>query len=345
MSDSLATLFAQPSRIDNKELVARKRTLIEIPKTEEEEQALESGQQSNKRLKRAAEFAKSRKEESSTTTSAPKYDPVVEKEKNKRTIFIGNLPTAIMASKKSTKELKALFKPFGKIESMRFRSFAVQSNLPRKAAYILHNVKDDDTTNCYMVFEKEEDSLKAVELNGTVFMDHHLRVDHVAQPLKHDNKLSVFVGNLDFEETEESLWRFFNETCSPDKSNVIANVRLVRDAKTNYGKGFAIVQFTDTNYVSKALLQNKKELTTSKKPRELRITRCRNQTVAPVKDRKLGLAVKAGKVVLEGERAKKGIRVKGIKNGGHAGGKKKPRNPEGRAAKRSKEFRQKLGVK
>ncbi|KAH3662239.1 hypothetical protein OGAPHI_005487 [Ogataea philodendri] len=340
MSDSLATLFAQPSRIDNKELVARKRTLVDVPKSEEEQAALDSEKGPSKRAKRAADFAKARKESSSGTKSEPKYDPEQEKEKNKRTVFIGNLPTSVLSSKKATKSLKAAFSKFGSIESLRFRSFAVQSNIPRKAAYILKDVKEDDSTNCYMVFKNEEDSLKAVELNGTIFLDHYIRVDHVTQPLKQENKLSVFVGNLDFEETEQSLWKFFNEKCSPDGTNVVANVRLVRDSKTNYGKGFAIVQFTDTNYVSKALLLNKQLLTTSKKPRELRITRCKTQMAGPVKDKKYGAAVRSGKVVLEGERAKKGSRVKGLKS---AGGKKKPRNPDGRAARRSKEFSKKHG--
>ena len=47
----------------------------------------------------------------------------------------------------------------------------------------------------------------------------------------------MFIGSLSFDAQEEKLWSHF-ESCGE-----IENVRVVRDSKTNVGKGFAYVQF------------------------------------------------------------------------------------------------------
>lgn len=126
------------------------------------------------------------------------------------------------------------------------------------------------TANAYVVFSEKPASLKCVpELNATVFEDFHLRVDHLAHPSKTDNKRTVFIGNLSFEESEETLWRYFNDVSNND----VEAVRIVRDPKTNFGKGFAFVQFKDTLSVNKALLENGKPLREGEKERKLRITR------------------------------------------------------------------------
>ena len=56
----------------------------------------------------------------------------------------------------------------------------------------------------------------------------------------HDHKRCVFVGNLPFDVQDEELWTHF-ERCGD-----IEFVRIVRDKKTNIGKGFGYVQFTVT---------------------------------------------------------------------------------------------------
>lgn len=68
-------------------------------------------------------------------------------------------------------------------------------------------------------------------------MDRHIRVDSVAHPAEQDHKRCIFVGNLDFEAQEEKLWRYF-ASCGK-----VESVRIIRDSKTNVGKGFAYVQF------------------------------------------------------------------------------------------------------
>jgi nucleolar protein 12 len=50
----------------------------------------------------------------------------VEKEKNERTLFVGNLPVSTI-QKDQYKELKKVFSEYGKIESIRFRSVVSRS--------------------------------------------------------------------------------------------------------------------------------------------------------------------------------------------------------------------------
>lgn len=121
---------------------------------------------------------------------------------------------------------------------MRFRSIAFSEQIPRKAAFITHKLHEkQQTLNAYIVFATSVAAREALKLNGHVILDRHIRVDSVAHPAPHDARRCVFVGNLDFEAQEESLWKHFAQ------SGEIESVRIVRDAKTNVGKGFAYVQF------------------------------------------------------------------------------------------------------
>ncbi|CAI4051266.1 hypothetical protein N7582_005157 [Saccharomyces uvarum] len=309
-----------------------------------------------------------------------------ELEKAERTVFIGNILSTVITSKKVYKEFKKLFgtspaaeteesdnddekddakkdssNPFA-IESIRFRSISFDEALPRKVAFVQQKFhKSRDTVNAYIVY-KNKSAVRQIcsRLNGTLLQDHHLRVDAVAHPAPHDNKRSIFVGNLDFEEIEESLWKHF-ESCGD-----IEYVRIIRDSKTNVGKGFAYVQFKDLQSVNKALLLNEKPMKSqkqededSKKPakkaRKLRVSRCKNMkrgtTVGAGLDRngltdsqrtKAGRAKKVlGKadratlgqeITIEGQRAKKGEGSTHLK-------KRKQRSPTGRVTQRSIAFK------
>lgn len=81
----------------------------------------------------------------------------------------------------------------------------------------------------------------------------------------HQPKKSVFVGNLSFDAQEEDLWNFFKD------SGDIENVRIIRDKKTNLGKGFAYVQFQDRASVDMALRLHDTKMGT----RKLRVVRCK----------------------------------------------------------------------
>lgn len=100
------------------------------------------------------------------------------KEKNERTVFVGNLPISSM-TKQGTKELTKVFNEHGKIDSIRFRSFAMANHMDRKGAYItkkFHNNRDE--VNGYVVYKTKEEAEKAAAaLDGSVYMEKHLRVD------------------------------------------------------------------------------------------------------------------------------------------------------------------------
>jgi nucleolar protein 12 len=282
-----------------------------------------------------------------------------ELEKAERTVFVGNVPVAILKSKSLTKKFKKFFSEIGKIESVRFRSISFNEAVPRKVAFARKSLHESrSSVNAYVVYKEKETSLKAMkELNGKVFEKHHLRVDHLVHPSVKDNKRTIFVGNLDFEEHEENLWNYFNKI-----NKDVESVRVIRDAKTNLGKGFALVQFKDTLSVNKALMLNDKPIKydDDKTGRKLRISRAskyakpsvlspnhidnskktsnksKTNKITEQQKTKLGRAqailgkadkASAGKFqVIEGQRASKGGKIAGIKGLKSAKGKvKKPR--------------------
>lgn len=282
-----------------------------------------------------------------------------ELEKAERTVFVGNVPAAIIKSKSLTKQFKRFFAEIGKIDSIRFRSISFNDVGSRKVAFVkkaLHESRD--SVNAYVVYQDKESSLKSVkELNGKIFENHHLKVDHLSHPTVKDNKRTIFVGNLDFGEQEENLWKYFNTKINND----VESVRIIRDSKTNLGKGFALIQFKDTLSVNKALLLNDKPITYSESKkigRKLRISRAskyakpsimspnhidnvkphrnHNKLITDQQKTKMGRAqailgkadkASIGKVkVIEGTRASKGSKIAGIKGLKSAKGKvKKPR--------------------
>ena len=106
-----------------------------------------------------------------------------------RTIFVGNVPATAIKNKSM---LKNLFRECGRIESMRFRSLVIEGTpinrsrdmkLQRRACAILGKVTEASTCNAYVVFDEESAAAgaveKAVELNGCVLGENHLRIDTV----------------------------------------------------------------------------------------------------------------------------------------------------------------------
>jgi nucleolar protein 12 len=275
-----------------------------------------------------------------------------ELDKAEATVFVGNVVNEAITDKKVFKEFENLFKKHGKVQSIRFRSIAFAVPLPRKAAIAQRQLHPSrDNVNAYVVFKEKASVKSALELNGTIFKDHHIRVDSVAHPSPQENKRSVFVGNLSFEATEEPLWKHFGD-CGD-----IESVRIVRDAKTNVGKGFAYIQFKDSVSVEKALLLNDKPFKFGDhKPRSLRVTRAKKMRPTKRADEpsvkksrlsadakaKVGRARsmlgKAGKSAvdkaIEGTRAKPGDVVPGLKVGS---GKKRRKPRLGRS--RSSNFK------
>ncbi|RKP32330.1 RNA-binding domain-containing protein [Metschnikowia bicuspidata] len=338
-----------------------------------------SGTKKAKKLKKDASDSNSDEDSEQTKESAPdlkskKASVAVsvdlkaeELKKAARTVFVGNVSNKVITSKTTYKKFKDVFSEIGPVESVRFRSIAFAGALSRKVAYLkkaLHESRD--TVNAYVVFKDKEPSRKAPGLlNATTFEDFHIRVDHVAHPSPRDTKRFIFVGNLDFLEQEETLWKYFNEHTGGE----VEAVRIVRDGKTNLGKGFALVQFKDSLSVNKALLLNDKPIDTNdeKKGRKIRITRgkahAKPSIISPnhyinqkkvkkpaeplseVQETKLGRAKRmlgkadrstVGQLVVEGTRARHGLKIAGIKGLKSAQGRtKKPRITE-----RSKQFKE-----
>ncbi|KAG0348648.1 Nucleolar protein 12 [Podila humilis] len=187
-------------------------------------------------------------------------------ERQERTAFVGNLSVTAMTSL-DFRSLKRMFSDHGVVESIRFRSIAFSELLPRKIAFITGKLHPDrDVLNAYIVFKEKESVAKAVAaLNGKMFLGKHIRVDTVDGAKNHQPKKSVFVGNLAFDAQEEQLWDFFKY------SGKIENVRIIRDRKSNLGKGFAYVQFEDRGSVDVALRLHDTKMGT----RKLRVVRCK----------------------------------------------------------------------
>ncbi|KAI2477960.1 Nucleolar protein 12 [Pyrenophora tritici-repentis] len=225
-----------------------------------------------------------------------------EVEKASRTVFLGNVSIECINSKPAEKALKKHLESFipdladntppHKIESIRFRSTAFGSSLPKRAAFAKKEIMEATTksTNAYAVYTTKVAAREAVKrLNGSVLLNRHLHVDSVVHPTKVDHRRCVFVGNLPFvddesqtptvegdkpkskkpaSDIEEGLWVQFA------KCGKVESVRVVRDAKTRVGKGFAYVQFVDENGVEAALQLNEQKFPPML-PRKLRITRCK----------------------------------------------------------------------
>jgi len=214
----------------------------------------------------------------------------LELDKSARTIFLGNVPSNAISSKTDYKTLKKFFSTPGKIASVRFRSVAFSEQIPRKAAFVNHKLHEKQkTVNVYIVYKDIASAREALKLNGSVVLDRHIRVDSVAHPGKQDNKRCIFVGNLDFETQEEKLWRHFGGCGKVDYA------RVVRDAKTNVGKGFAYVQFEDAMSVDQALLLDGQKM---EGDRKLRVTRAKSvkRNASSRKPNERRAAPKKGKV-------------------------------------------------
>lgn len=198
----------------------------------------------------------------------PKLSPDEQLEIDKRTLFIGNLPVGL-----KRKQLRKLFQDYGKIASLRFRSVAISDlKLGRKICLKTNKINENALNkNAYIVFEHEECLDKALSKNGSMVNDRCIRVDKVVksrQQVKDDSKNSIFIGNIPFAATEEEV-RAALVQCGE-----IEYVRLLRDAKTNIGKGFGYVKFVDSSGVMFAMkIKDNVEVN----GRKLRIQRCKSK--------------------------------------------------------------------
>lgn len=187
---------------------------------------------------------KTRRKKSTREIIEKQPDP----EKGKRTVFVGNLPPTC-----TKKQLIKIFCRFGKIESVRFRCAHGSKVLPKRTVAKQGWANTDQSSEmiAYVVFEKEDSTVKSLEANGTLLEGRHIRVDNVEGTSQHKHSHSVFVGNLPFTITNERL-REALQQCGE-----IEGTRVVRDKKTGIGKGFGFVLFKEKAGVMFALKQAK----------------------------------------------------------------------------------------
>lgn len=212
----------------------------------------------------AKERKETKKKAKKKKTEAPKEDdPLV----LSRTVFVANVPISCIENKANCKEFKRLFSGIGKVSRIRFRSiaFAVPTT-KRKAAVLsggmLH--PNRDTCHAYIVFVDAAHVKEALSLNGTMFLSKHLRVDICdGERNRLNKKRTIFVGNLAFDIEDEELWTHFG------RCGGIENVKIIRDKDTNFGKGFAYVEFKTAESYQAALMMAGSEL----RGRKLRITK------------------------------------------------------------------------
>ncbi|NWY38353.1 RBM34 protein, partial [Sylvia atricapilla] len=178
-----------------------------------------------------------------------------------RTVFVGNLPVSC-----TDQVLRSLFKKYGQIKSIRFRSLIpAEDTVSKKVAAIKHKLHPNaKSINAYVVFKEECDAQKALKENGTeIASGFHIRVDTASKTSLHDNKRSVFLGNLPYDICDDAVRGHFH-VCGD-----IVGVRVVRDSRTGLGKGFGYVLFENTDAVHLALKLNKSVLM----GREIRVQR------------------------------------------------------------------------
>ncbi|CAM9191496.1 unnamed protein product, partial [Hapterophycus canaliculatus] len=201
-----------------------------------------------------------------------------EEDKELRTVFVGNLPTSF-----NPKKVKSVFKEYGKVESVRLRSVAVQGMAVDKAGdqelvrkvCVNRGMVDEEiksSVNAYVVYKDRASVEKALAANGTDVGGKHIRVDR-SKTGEYDHTRSVFLGNLPMDAGEEEVRTLFSSKLEGG-AKAVEGVRLVRDKATLIGKGFGYVLLADRALAAAALALQGTKL----KGRTLRVMPCGKRT-------------------------------------------------------------------
>ncbi|KAF6206849.1 hypothetical protein GE061_018085 [Apolygus lucorum] len=183
-------------------------------------------------------------------------------EREARTVFVGNLPCNVKKMK-----LKKWFSKYGNVESVRLRCPPIANpDVPKKVSAMQKDFHEERTNiSAFVRFVDASSVDKAISANGAQWDEtHNIRVDRSTGGKEHDDKKAVFVGNLPFDVEENQIREVFLD-CGD-----IVNVRIVRDRRTNVGKGFAYVNFTERHSVPLALSKNGEKIG----KRAVRVDKC-----------------------------------------------------------------------
>lgn len=132
----------------------------------------------------------------SVNNSGEEHSYLEDLKKDKRTIFVNNLPKNI-----TKKKIEKLFKKFGEIDTIRLRGIISKSlNIPKRTAAITNDLHSKlKSIYAFVKFESEESVKKALSLNGEIFEGNYLVVRASDKSdNEYDPKKAVFIGNLHF---------------------------------------------------------------------------------------------------------------------------------------------------
>ncbi len=143
----------------------KKKTKRKKPK-DEEEQSEEDEAKPNKKSKKAQSEGDEPQVKYYTAKYEDKKERVSDADADARTVFVGNL-----RSDTKPKKLRALFKPFGTVESVRLRCAArPDPNTAKRVAVIKRSFHQARTNiNAFVKFSKPEEAQNSCKLNGTKF--------------------------------------------------------------------------------------------------------------------------------------------------------------------------------
>ncbi|KAG7492924.1 hypothetical protein MATL_G00019340 [Megalops atlanticus] len=253
-SGSTGQKVQTPKKKADKEKSAAEKTLENresaLQNADEEDSIRKTSKKTKRKAAGAGEAGLQVEEEPAQKKKA--INKAEERIKNKRTVFVGNLPVSC-----TKKTLQILFKEYGSIESVRFRSVTREdASMSRKVAAIQRKIHPKrQSINAYVVFKAEEAAMNALKRNGLeIEKGFHIRVDRASKSSSHDHKRSIFVGNLPYDISELPLRKHFEE-CGG-----VEAVRLVRDRNTGMGKGFGYILFESIDAVQLALKLDASEL-------------------------------------------------------------------------------------
>lgn len=188
-------------------------------------------------------------------------------------IFIGNLPNTV---KKST--MKSMFKQYGQIQSVRFRSNDGITLFKKK------DRKEAKALNCYIRFETRKEAEAACVTNGQLVEGNRIRVTMHTQKQMGHVASTVFVGNINHKTTDNELYDFFSRV------GELEYVRQIAD------KGIGYVCFKKGVSIAKALKLNQQLLN----GRPLRIVKVDPAKQGKRKNKKGNLVDKATSFRTEG---------------------------------------------
>eukprot|EP00434_Breviolum_minutum_P040663 symbB.v1.2.036144.t1/scaffold5034.1/size31624/3 len=219
-----------------------------------------TGKASEARSKESKDGAEGAEEPATSSSSKKrKLNEDELKEREKRTVFVGNVPLKWTEKQLRAAIRKALGDAYdGTLKPMWFRSLPLDSQWTktakmRKAGRILNDFADGaESKNAYVVVRSPEDVPLIVKKinNLQADMDHILRADGVGESAvlkKFDRKRSVFIGSLPRRVTESDIRWILWEAGEVDA------VRIVRDKVTQECKGFAFARFKERKSVKAAL--------------------------------------------------------------------------------------------